>query len=84
MAALQPLPLMGSTALGSLPAGVSQKLKEDINADMVVAYHPAGLITFIARMLSPHFSYVRNCTSFVPGGYLIRMAIALSTRCTKQ
>lgn len=59
-AALQPLPLLGSMALGSLPADVSEKLRMDIKADFVVAYHPTGLVAFIARR---SFSKVLFCSA---------------------
>lgn len=47
--ALHTLPLMGSMALGALPAEISKKLRADIDGEMVLGYHPVGLVAFISR-----------------------------------
>ncbi len=49
-AALHALPLMGSMALGVLPAGVSKKLRADMDGEMILGYHPLGLVAFISRL----------------------------------
>lgn len=47
--ALHALPLMGSMAVGALSAEISKKLRDDINGEMILGYHPLGLVAFISR-----------------------------------
>lgn len=55
--ALHALPLMGSMALGTLPAEISKKRRADIDGEMVLGYHPVGLVAFILRT-HPAFSFL--------------------------
>ena len=47
-AALEPMALLGCWALESLPADISQKIR-DVNDLYFVAYHPEGVCAFMAR-----------------------------------
>ncbi len=47
-ASLQSLPLMGCGALGSIPAHLALKLKQDHDQVSTLSYHPEGLCAFLA------------------------------------
>lgn len=51
-AALQPLPMMGCVTVGTLPGNVSEKLRKDIDGQIVISYHPLGFIAFASSRYS--------------------------------
>ena len=43
---------MGAVALASLPIDVAKQLRNQLDGEFLIAYHPVGLVAFISRTWS--------------------------------